>query len=237
MKLDKSQVDVVWYVVVFIITFSIFGFGCRIEIDDVGRLPVTDAAVRFNNYQDAPDADTGEETTANSAFDSGTNSAVDAKAAVDSSGNDDSYEGGTDDRDAKSNETIDAELTSTADAGSPVDAKTAFGCKAEPICPELQFGLQIGCCLEDDTCGWAFGDYYPIYEYKQKDKCHAFSQAGAEDDECDDININVGMMPGMTITIAGCCRPDGYCGYIIGDNTGCVAGEDVDGSNEICTPN
>lgn len=114
-------------------------------------------------------------------------------------------------------------------------ASTGGAPNACDSCSAPQGSEYESCCKADRTCGWTLGPTHPFL-FKLKDSCHAFGQPGELDPSCAPLDLTVGMAGTLISKLPGCCSPDGRCGVIVHDESGCVAREDVDGTSGTCTP-
>jgi len=66
--------------------------------------------------------------------------------------------------------------------------------------------------------------------------CEDFQQPGKLSSTCPDVNVYFSWAHQLVASFPGCCRPDGRCGAVIHERSGCVAHEDLDGSGVACAP-
>lgn len=118
-----------------------------------------------------------------------------------------------------------------------VDAGPPFKCSHEtckPL-PMKDTAVFASCCLEDGMCGWSMKLMVPFLQ-GLFGLCEPFEQPGAPTAECQDVVVTFSQAFQELARYKGCCRPDGHCGAVLHDSSGCVAGKDINGSMSTCTP-
>lgn len=91
------------------------------------------------------------------------------------------------------------------------------------------------CCLADGKCGWSMTLSVPFLD-RLYGRCEAFEQPGTPTAACKDVVVYFSQAAQELARFKGCCRPDGQCGAVIHDTSGCVAIKDIDGTTATCTP-
>jgi hypothetical protein len=72
------------------------------------------------------------------------------------------------------------------------------------------FGALAACCSSNGKCGNDVGPLAPSTRQTPPPSiCVEQHQPGVRDDTCPSTTITIGQR-----TLAGCCRPDGHCGFL-----------------------